>query len=87
MLENLLGQLRGLGRREGGKKVENPSNRSGSPCKWFIAWVKILITTNCIFLQKIASQKSEKIKVKDIVLVESNSSVFGFREGTKKPFF
>ena len=34
MLENFLGQLRG--RREGGKKMENPSNRSGSPCKCLI---------------------------------------------------
>ena len=47
-----MGQLRG--RREGGKKVEKPSNRSGSPCKWFVAWLKILQTTNCTFL----SQKS-----------------------------
>ena len=38
MLESLFGQLRARGRREGGKNVEKPSSKSGSPWKCFLWW-------------------------------------------------
>lgn len=52
-----MGQLRG--RREGGKKVEKPSNRSGSPCKWFVAWLKILTQQIVLFESEVRKDQGQ----------------------------